>query len=377
MQIEQSLWTREEGWSFGEIEPMADAQLAFVFGSPSRLANGELLRELHARYPLAHLFGCSTAGEIHRRSVRDDSLAVTACRFDHTTVRAARVQLDQFANSRDAGIALGRALACPQLSHVLIVSDGVRVNGSELTKGLSSCIVPGVGITGGLSGDGDRFQRTLVYDGTECTSGTVAAVGLVSERLRVAYGSGGGWSAFGPQRVITRSRGNVLFELDGEPALTIYKKYLGHHANQLPSSALLFPLSIWPASGGEPIVRTILGVDEKAGSMTFAGDMPEGYSARLMKSSIDDLIDGASDAARRCASQPAARHPQLALLVSCVGRKLILRNRVDEEVDAVADELQSAAITGFYSYGEICPSDHTSATSLHNQSMTITTLSEV
>lgn len=377
MKVEQSLWTADSGWKCEGPRSSLNAQLLLVFGSNARLAQPSILNQLKVRHPNARVFGCSTAGEIHSRRVCDDSISATAIEFEHTTLQTGQVNLDEYKNSREAGRALARQINCPGLAHVLVLSDGVNVNGSELTKGLSDVIASGVGITGGLSGDGDRFRETLVCHGDECRSGTIVGVGLVGHRLEIGYGSGGGWSAFGPRREITRSAANVLFELDHEPALSVYKKYLGDYAAQLPSSALLFPLSVWSSDGGEPMVRTILGVDEANGSMTFAGDVPEGHFCRLMKTSIDALVEGASDAARRSVSVSGSESATLALLISCVGRKLILRNRVDEEVDVIADELSNAAITSFYSYGEICPGSNTSDTSLHNQSMTVTTICEV
>lgn len=377
MKIEQSLWTAPTGWKFGAPSPELRPQLVIVFGAGERIADRAILGSLRDRYPEAYLFGCSTAGEIHARTVCDDSITATAVQFEKTAIRTARVVLDDFPNSREAGRELARQLNCPGLAHILVISDGVRVNGSELTKGLGDVAPSNVSITGGLSGDGARFQHTLVCDGDDCRSGTIVGVGLVGDRLRVNFSSGGGWSPFGPQRAITRSTANVLYELDGEPALSVYKRYLGDYAAQLPSSGLLFPLSVWANEGDEPVVRTILGVDESKGSMTFAGDVPEGQFARLMHTSIDALIEGASDAARQCAELIEKETETLALIFGCVGRKLILRTRVEEEVEAVADELGETAITGFYSYGEICPISQSSPATLHNQSMSITTLCEV
>jgi hypothetical protein len=158
------------------------------------------------------------------------------------------------------------------------------------------------------------------------------------------------------ERLITRSSENILYELDGKPALDIYKMYLGEYANELPGSGLLFPLCIRTDNVGELIVRTILGIDENAKSLTFAGNMPEGAYARLMKANIDRLIDGASNAAQNSMNGNAER-PELAILISCVGRKLVLNQRIEEEVEVIrAVYGNDTAITGFYSYGEISPS---------------------
>jgi len=262
--------------------------------------------------------------------------------------------------------------------HVFVLSDGLRVNGSELVRGLSQHLPLGVTITGGLAGDGDRFQQTQVMWNGRLQSGKVVAVGLYGDRLKVGYGSFGGWEPFGPKRQITKSDGNVLYELDGEPALTLYKRYLGDHAANLPASGLLFPLSLQVESDDRYLVRTILAVHEAEQSLTFAGDVPEGTTAQLMKASFDRLVDGAMQAASISLQPLAGTAPELAILISCVGRKLLLNQRIEEEVEGVQVVLgDRTPLTGFYSYGEISPFAPGASCELHNQTMTITTLVEV
>lgn len=376
MKIHQRQWRPENGWNASTDETDREASLALLFGSPSAVDRPGLVEELRAAYPRAHILGCSTAGEIESTQVHDETLCVTACHFAHTEVRAAEVTLSAAGDSFRAGQQLAEALAVPGLVHVLLFSDGLQVNGSELVKGMYSRLPDGVAVTGGLSGDGARFERTLVCTNNGASSGKVAAVGFVGDRLRIGMGSMGGWDPFGPERVVTRSSGNVLYELDGRSALSLYKQYLAEHAAGLPSTGLLFPLTIWAGDSGEAVVRTILSVSEADQSLTFAGDIPQGCHARLMRANMERLIDGAHDAARACHVPLRAEPPELAVLISCVGRKLILKQRAEEEIEAVADVLPGAALTGFYSYGEIAPFTPSARCELHNQTMTITTLSE-
>jgi hypothetical protein len=197
--------------------------------------------------------------------------------------------------------------------------------------------------------------------------------------LVVGHGSKGGWDKFGPERVVTRSDGNILYELDGKPALALYKEYLGEKAKDLPSSGLLFPLSLRAnASDEKNLVRTLLAVDHEKQSMTFAGDVPQGFRAQLMKANFDRLVDGAGAAGlmAKHVTPGATTGAVLALAVSCVGRRLVLGARTEDEVDALRAVLpDDSHIAGFYSYGEISPyaSGHCD---LHNQTMTVTTFSE-
>jgi hypothetical protein len=387
MKTEQRTWTQAAGWAPSSPGPLGpSAQLVLVFGATSALLDPRLAESIRKFYPTAHILGCSTAGEICGAQVFDDSLVTTAIHFEHTQVRAAQVTLDADADGQRAGELLARALpefvgaegngAEQKLVHVLVLSDGLSVNGSDLVRGLIKSLPQGVTVTGGLAGDGARFGETLVFKGDLPEKGAIAAVGLYGSRLQVGFGSLGGWDPFGPERLVTRSKGNILFELDGRPALGLYKQYLGEHAEGLPATGLLFPLSVRVKPDDTPLVRTILAVDEGQQSMTFAGDVPEGAYARLTKASVDRLVDGAVGAAR--ASRPeSALAPELAILISCVGRKLVLKQRIEEEVEGVRAILGSNVVmTGFYSYGEIAPFLLGARSELHNQTMTITTFAE-
>jgi len=371
MQIEQRVWMPDRGW--GSAPRLAKPHLVLVFGDKGALGHAERLAELRKDYPGAHLCGGSTAGEIAGARVLDGSIVATAVRFDATKVEEAAIDMRPGEDSRSAGARLAQALPKDGLAHVFVISDGQHVNGSDLVRGMSAQLPAGVAVTGGLAGDGAAFRSTLTVADGGAREDRLVALGLYGRKLRVGYGSLGGWDPFGPQRVITRSKGNVLYELDGQPALALYKKYLGEHAAGLPATGLLFPLAV-RNGGGTELTRTILGVDEDEQSLTFAGDMPQGAMARLMKANFDRLVDGAHGAAQGASLRAPA---ELAILISCVGRKLVLKQRVEEEIEAVQDVLgPQAALAGFYSYGEICPSAPQADCELHNQTMTITTLAE-
>lgn len=374
MLVRQSLWRPDLGWESGPSQTPAD--LALVFGLRSRFEDADFIQDLRDRHPAAVYAGCSTAGEIHDTQVHLDSVTVTSVNFDHARVRSARADLDLDENGYAAGRLLGEELSDPALRSVMVFSDGVRANGSELARGLNEGLPPGTLVTGGLAGDGADFGRTAVLSNHDVAEHAVVAVGFYGDRLLLGHGSLGGWDPFGPERVITGAEGNVLTHVDDQPALDLYKRYLGDYAAELPSSALLFPLSIRPANSDRSLVRTVLGIDDEAGTMTFAGDMPVGAYARMMKANFDRLVDGAVQAAQ--ASAFGETPAQLAVLISCVGRRLVLGQRVEEEVEGVREALgDRPVLTGFYSYGELSPLARETTCELHNQTMTITTLAEI
>jgi hypothetical protein len=283
--------------------------------------------------------------------------------------------------SRQCGAAIGAALNASDLAGIFILSDGLNVNGSELVAGIADVVGPKIPLTGGLAGDSALFEETLV--GADCApqQGRVAAIGFYGSAIRIGHGSAGGWDEFGPRRRISRSIGNVLYQLDGEPALDLYERYLGEDdARGLPGTALLFPLLIRdPARPDQDVVRTVLAIDREARSMTFAGDVPEGWVAQLMRGNFDRLAAGAADAARQARTGLGESRDRdgLALLVSCIGRRLLMEQRIMDEVEAAGAELGSRiARIGFYSYGEISPNGAAGVCQLHNQTMTVTAITE-
>jgi hypothetical protein len=352
--------------------------LVFAFFSVGAAAQPANLQRWRAAVPGARWIGCSTAGEISADAVSGGTVSLAAVRLERTPWRCAAAPLAATDRSHAAGTELGRQLAAPDLVAVIVFGPGVGVNGSALIEGLSGAIGPDVTITGGLAGDDGAFQRTWTLLDDLLDDRQAVAVGFYGSALRVGHGSFGGWQPFGPVRTVTRAEGNVMHELDGEPALEIYRRYLGEHAAGLPASGLLFPFAVLGEDHREVgLIRTILGIDEATRSLVLAGDIAQGGSVRLMHASTNALIEGAQAAADAAAVMLTERRPSLALLVSCVGRKLVMGGRVDEEVEAVARVFgQGAAIAGFYSNGEISPFVGAPECRLHNQTMTITCLSE-
>lgn len=377
MKTQTLLRTAGGSWGAYAGSPLAQPDLILFFGGSTVAAVSDHYQSLQASYPAAQIAGCSTAGEIVGDEVLDEGGVAVAIRLDQSTLRCLSVPLPE--DSAAAGRMLAHQLAAPDLRAVFLLSDGHDVNGSQLVAGLGEALPPGVVLSGGLAGDGGRFVQTAVACNGPAQAGQIAAVGFYGAAFEAQAGSFGGWEPFGPVRHITRARDNVLYELDGQPALHLYKQYLGEAARELPGSALRFPLQLTaPEAGAEGIVRTILSIDEAAQSLTFAGDMPEGYRVQLMMASFEGLIDGAGTAARQVQLADAAQgSDHLAILVSCVGRKIVLGQRTEAEVEAVVEVLPPHTQTiGFYSYGEVSPQGLARHCRLHNQTMTITCYSE-
>ena len=380
MKTEQCIYSEATGWERKSDSDLGKlAQLVFLFGNKELLKDQQHIDKVAERYPLAQIVGCSTSGEIYQEEVMNSHIVCTAVWFENTVTKIVREHIQSMEDSFMVGEKLAEQLDNMELVHVMILSEGLNINGSELTKGLNSKLKNRIPVTGGLAGDQADFHETVIVHNQAGEANLVLAIGFYGDHLKVGYGSMGGWDSFGVDREVTKSKGNILYELDGHPALELYKRYLGDHAANLPASALLFPLSLRLKDSETALVRTVLAVNEADGSMVFAGDIPHGEYVRLMKANSDRLIEGANGAAEMAKISLKDSSPDLAILISCVGRKLVLKQRVEEELEIIRESFgRQTTIAGFYSYGEISPiKPFEQHCELHNQTMTITLFKEV
>ena len=379
MKLELFSYAADSGWSVDSLPDLdSDNTLVLLFGGSKFVNDVGPFEELAQAYPKSHSLGCSTAGEIFGTEIHDDTLAVAVLRFEHTKLVSTSTGVGPSTDSFGAGVELARALngdVTP--TGVFVLADGLNTNGTQLANGLNSALPESVVVTGGLAADGTHFQRTWVLREGVPQTETISAIAFYGDRVQIGHGSKGGWSIFGHERVVTRSEGNVLYELDGKPALQLYKDYLGDRAAELPGTAFYFPLAIWENDDDQRrLVRTVLGIDEENQSLTFAGDIPDGWRAQLMKCNTDQLVNGAVDAAQMTKETMGTDAEEFAITVSCVGRRIVLGERTEEEVEASLDTLsEGTRQIGFYSYGEISPYSR-GRCDLHNQTMTLTTIGE-
>lgn len=362
------------------IEPIDfEPNLVIFFTNNVRAYSDNIYDKLTDQFPKAILFGCSSEYAILDDTIIEKGVAATAIKFEKTTLQTGSVKIISSDDSYDKSFQLAKSFPTKGLKSVIVFSCRENVNGDSIVKGMRDALPKDIIITGGLAGGSFDKEETFVICDNTTSHQTIGALAFYSDSLSISYGSIGGWDTFGPERRVTKSEENVLYELDNKPALELYKKYLGDEAKDLPESALLYPLSIFePGKSLNSRVRTILDVDEDNNSMIFAGDIPQGYHAQLMMANFDRLIDGAGEAASYALNNmKKSNSSQLALLVSCIGRRNTLGFKAVEEVEAVKNKFSDTTnLIGFYSYGEIAPHVETKICELHNQTMTITIISE-
>ena len=379
MQVRQCVLTSVDVLSpLSSMLSQFDADLILVFADTAFITHPQFQNILTQSG--AVVAGCTTAGEIAGVDVLDHQAAITAITFSHSQVKLVSTPLSSMQDSARDAATLGAQLCADQLRAVLILATGLDINGSALISGLQQELPEDVLIFGGLAGDYARFSETFVLNNDGEHNQCVMAIGFYGDKLNITNAAAGGWQPFGPYRKVSRAKDNILYELDGQPALDVYKSYLGEYAEQLPSSGLLFPLEMVDEERkSSGLVRTILDVDEQEGSLILAGDIMKNGYLRLMFAANEGLVGGAEVAARLATE----RHPCplttdcLVLLISCVGRKLIMGDLIEDEIDAVVQLSRPPTVTGFYSYGEIGTHQESGHSVLHNQTMTVSLITEI
>ena len=379
MKLQQLLITKKNSHrivsSSDAFEP-SQAQLVLVFGQRTLLEKTLPYQGLQSSFPNAQIIICSSSGQISNNCNVESDIVATAISFDKSSIKATEIDILSNNNIDDLGEKIKHDLLTPDLKSILILSEGSYINGTELINELINQTNGLVPIFGGLAGDEYNFKKTIVGLNADATSGKIVAIGFYGNHIHFGYGSEGGWGDFGPEREVTQSEKNILYKVGDRFALDLYKEYLGKYAEELPGSSLYFPLSMKENIDSASVVRTILSIDEEKKSMTFAGNIPEGSYVRMMKGNVDKLIDASSKAAQKTVNEQS-QNPKLALLVSCVGRRIVLGVRVSEELEVMKEIFDSITILcGFYSYGEISPTLKNVACELHNQTMTIATIFE-
>ncbi|MCZ8196967.1 MAG: FIST C-terminal domain-containing protein [Flavobacterium sp.] len=377
MKIVQASKLEGQDWKFLQEKIELKNPLVLVFANRFLLQDESVIADIRKQFPYEHIVFGSASGEIISCNVNDNSISVTAIEFEKSSfvVKNGSI-LNYDKKAKPLGEALYNEMPKENLKHLFVLSEGSFVNGSSLISGLEENINNSVSITGGMCGDDARFEKTLASYKENPKEGEVILIGFYGETLDITFASFGGWLPFGPERKITKSKGNILFEIDDQPALDLYKKYLGDKAKELPQASLLYPLNVTPEGKDEPVVRTILSINTDNNSMVLAGDVPVNSRVQLMMASIDGIAEGAQHAAE-IAIENRKSKPQVALIVSCIGRKLVMNQRVEEEIEHVKEIIgDNVAIAGFYSYGEMAPFNGKSSCELHNQTMTLTLISE-
>jgi len=379
MQI-QSVRMKNKTW-LSPLPTSLDSEntLILCFARPGFFAQPQL-KSLKSQFPKSQVVGCSTAGNIAGDAIEDDVVVATFCQFEATQV----VCRDFSVGAGGASVATGLAIASefgriPDVKHIFILSEDLKINGASLVRTVADELKrlgSTASVSGGMAGTGPDFGLSETVFQDTIAAQRVVAVALAGAQLQVTSAAGAGWDRFGPQRMITKSQGNLLLEIDGRPALDLYSEYLGPELTKsLPGSAILFPLAV-EIDGMPDVIRSVLGMDFQTKAMAFAAEVPEGAKAFIMKCSFEKLITAAKIAAQEALRGQPQDKPLLAVVVSCVGRRIVLGEKCEDELEIVRSILpKHSTMCGFYSNGEVSALPH-QGVQYHNETFSLTLLSE-
>ena len=357
--------------------------MLWVFGAIS-YDQQELLDGIAAAVPGVPVVGCSTDGEISSQGLSINSVVVMALASD--TIRFHSAFVEHLSNdSYGAGAQIGKAFQGIGSRYIQVFSDGLSGNADLIIQGIKAHMGDDVKIAGGTAGDGGEFKRTFQYHGNRILTNSIVAIAFQG-RFGLGTGTACGWFPVGIAKKVTRAVGNVVYELDGQPALQAYERFLGKHAERLPAVGVEYPLGLLGSDSeaeekGYFLCRATMGVDRQAGAIIFAGDVPEGSLVKMTIGNDGDIIRAAKNAARSAMeklrkSDPALK-PQAIFLYSCMARKIVLGTRTDEEILAVKEAIgMDVPVIGFYTYGEYAPIGECEHSCFHNETATLTVIGE-
>lgn len=362
-------------YSVKRIDKAASAQLILLYTSRKQLENPVWLGLLRSVYPNANIMSCTTSGEIYESELLDDSISAVAISLEHSSIKVASINLKEVENSYEAGKKLVTQFSSSNLQHVLVSCDGWLVDGSELIEGMYKDLSSNVTISGGMAGDGANFSHTLVGLNHKIEQGNIVAAAFYGNKLKVGYGNHGGWDVYGPRMLVTKCNGRIIEEINHKAALPLYKTYIGSDSEGLPGTALKYPLGLIKKGKTTPLVRTIFNVDEINQTIITGSKIAVGSEICFIRAEFDNIIKGVEQAAESAVSLTDGP-VELALIVSCIGRKLLFGQDIQEEIEICKKKLgRQTPVIGYYSNGEISTTDRKYA-ELHHQMVTITTFSE-
>jgi hypothetical protein len=307
--------------------------------------------------PTTRVIGCSSCAEINSEDATTGSVTAMGLRLGGLTATVVHAR-DEAHDSRAVGRRIGEALAGTDPSLVILLVDGITLNSTPVLAGIQSVLGARVPVVGGVAADDLSFKHTEEYVDGEVLTGAAVALALTGP-LAVRTVVAGGWQALGEARVITRAADSkTITELDGTPALEVYRHYLGTFGRDLDNAGLEFPIGVvtMPGDAGpadEPFVRAVQGAAADGRGVRVSGDIAEGATVRMMRASRDELI---ASAAAGMAAAAAELTPALALVFDCAGRKVVLGTRYQEELRAAFARLpEGLPKVGFFTYGELAP----------------------
>jgi diguanylate cyclase (GGDEF)-like protein/PAS domain S-box-containing protein len=320
----------------------------------------QILSELVELLPDAIIIGSTTDGEIaHGESSRNGTV-ISFVEFEKATLKYA---VDISSDSFQRGERLAKKLKTDNSKLFILLSEGLHTNGENFLKGIES-IAPDIKIAGGMAADYANFQKTLVFTKDFILANGAVGVSINSDELEIFNDYNFSWQKIGKKLKITKSEGNIVYEIDGRSAVDTYKHYLGEKvAYKIPSICIEFPLLI--EENNTLMARSVIAASGD-GSLTFSANMPEGSEVYFGYGNPEEILKHTNV----IPSKLKKFEPEIIFVYSCMARLHFVGPMINQELKPLAD---IAPMSGFFTYGEFFSNEHNR---FLNQTMTVLAMRE-
>lgn len=321
-----------------------------------------LLEEIKSLLPGSKIMGTTTAGEIIDCSVTQNKTVISFSVFQNTSLES--IFLNNYNNDFQLGVDLANSIISSNTKLILLFSDGLHTNGSEILNGIQS-INKDIPVAGGRAGDNGYMKDTIIFCNEGITNNGVIAVALNSDSLSVYTNDSLCWQPIGKLMTVTKAKKSRVYTIDNIPAKDIYRKYLGYDVtSSLPKSATEFPLIIH--RNNLQIARVAF-FDFNDDSLGFIGNIEEGDKVTFAFGNIDMLVERSSHIMESISKVSL----ESIFVYSCTARRVYMQEKISDELIPLRN---IANVSGYFTYGEYFHLESNNA--LLNMTTTILGLSE-
>lgn len=334
-----------------------------------------ILDQIHAKWPDLHLIGCTTDGEFSSENgYVEDSMVLTlftsnSIEFSSGFINNQVIDMENECRNKIFD-SINQMTKEPSLC--LLFSDVINTNGESVMEHVSAITSGNLPIVGGISADSWRFNQTKQFYKT-ISSDHISPYLLMSGDFVFSIGMDCGWEAIGEMGTVTKSKGNIVYEIDHMPTLKFYQHILGNHSKP----TLELPLAVYDHNGNFSYMRTSFEkYNDEDGSVTFLGNIPQESKVRITMVNRDSILNGTRSSINQSANNfPLETSPLIALCFSCSARRVLLGTRTKEEARLLREILgDEVKFVGFYTYGEFCPNLIESENEFHNETFVVVLL---
>ncbi|MCC5637046.1 FIST C-terminal domain-containing protein [Nostoc sp. CHAB 5844] len=326
-----------------------------------------ILQRIQEAFPGIELIGSTTNGEISSiLEFQQDSLTLMLFATDEVEIRAGigrnASKNPTLAAQQAISQALDKSTSAPQLC--LTFPDSLTSNGVLILEGLKQSLGVHIPIIGGMAADDYTFDKTYQFFQSEVLSDSIPVL-LFSGNLLFSHGVASGWTPISQRSRVTKVKGNVVYEIDGQRALDFYQHYLGEE--QFAANYAIHALAVFQDQD-HFYMRAPNGYDQESGSVTFFSDIPEQAIVQITDATRDHILSASEASLKNAIANYPGVEPTAALLISCAARRRILGTFAKQEYQLVKTHLPEALLCcGFYAYGEIAPLVSKGETQFHNK----------